>query len=77
MTVSTQLRAALEDCAGIMETTTPAEVVGYLEKGHVNAAMECLTQSALLQESCMNPGRADALYALVTKVHRAAVAQGV
>lgn len=44
------------------------ELIGYVNGGNLTAAGELLSCSALLQESCMNQGRADAIWALCDRL---------
>lgn len=62
------LEQGIRENAAIIETSTPDEIIGYLRAGKPHAVAECLGQSALLQESCGNQGRADAIWALCDQI---------
>lgn len=68
----TELEHDIVEYAGLLETTTAAEVIGYLREerapGTINPAEELIGQSASLQEACMNQRKADGLWALVGRV---------
>lgn len=71
MTAATTIREQLDEVAGILETTTVGEVMRYVESGNIDAVCEVMTQAGLLQESCGNQGRADAIYTVLDQIGKA------
>ena len=62
------LREACEEISGLLETTTPDEIVSYWSQGNPAAAMELLERAYHVQSTAGNTAKAMKIHTLITTI---------